>query len=72
MIVKRKSILDGKVYEMDLPITPEDLARYDAGEGHVQNIFPNLNADQMEFIMSGITREEWNETFPTEDEEYYF
>lgn len=63
MKVQRESILDGKVYEMDLPITPEDLARYDAGEGHVQNIFPNLNAGQREFIMSGITPEEWNKMF---------
>ena len=63
MIVQRISILDGKQYEMDLPIKPEDLVEYLDGKGHVQDIFPYLTAEQREFIMSGITPEEWNKIF---------
>ena len=42
MIVQRISILDGKQYEMDLPIKPEDLVAYLDGKGHVQDLFPYL------------------------------
>jgi hypothetical protein len=63
MIVQRVSILDNKIYEMDLPIKPDDLVAYLDGKGHVQDLFPYLSADQREFIMSGITPEEWNKAF---------
>ena len=34
----------------------------------VQNAFPNLNASEREFLLTGMTDEEWDATFP-EDEE---
>ena len=36
------------------------------GEGHIQNIFPHLTPGQREFIMTGITDDEWDETFKEE------
>lgn len=30
----------------------------------IQNAFPMLSADEREFIMTGITPEEWNRAFP--------
>lgn len=62
-------MIDGVERDMDLPITQEQLDRYENGQGHIQDIFPRLTPDQREFIMTGITPEQWNETFPTEDEE---
>ena len=54
---------------MELPISQEHLDKYDAvGGGLVQHVFPNLNAEQREFLLSGITPQEWNETFG-EDED---
>ena len=58
MIVEKKSPVSGNWNSMELPITETDLNRYYAGE-LVQNVFPNLTADQREFIVSGITPEEW-------------
>jgi len=43
---------------MELPITNEQLNRWEQGE-LIQNVFPDLTPDQREFIMTGITGEEW-------------
>jgi hypothetical protein len=44
---------------MNLPILQEDIDRWCDGE-YIQNVFPQLNADQREFLMTGITPEEWD------------
>jgi len=36
---------------------------------HMQQIFPQLSADQREFLMTGCTPEEWAALFPPEDDE---
>jgi hypothetical protein len=33
----------------------------------VQDEFPNMSAEDREFLMTGITPTEWNEMFPKED-----
>jgi len=56
------SILTGKSHTMDLPITEEafrdGLHRRDGGD-LIQHAFPKLTDGQREFIMTGITPEEW-------------
>jgi len=32
-------------------------------EGYVQDIFPHLSDSEREFLISGITEEEWNNIF---------
>jgi|TARA_R110000803_G_scaffold174998_1_gene237566 hypothetical protein len=55
---------------MELPITQEHLDMYDTVGGLlVQNVFPNLDKYQREFIISGITPQEWNETFGDGEED---
>jgi hypothetical protein len=67
MLIARRSPFSGTINTKDLPITPEELERWKAG-ALVQNVWPNLSADDREFIMTGITAEEWDETFPGDDE----
>lgn len=62
MIIKRKSPFSGKTNEMDLPITYEQVQLWQGGE-LIQNAMPNLTPDQREFLMTGITPAEWEETF---------
>ena len=62
MQIIRRSSLSGKMHTMDLPITQEELTRWDAGE-LVQNVFPYLTPSQREFLMTGVTEEEWEDTF---------
>ena len=52
---------------MDIPVTEEQLAAWDSGT-LIQNAMPNLTPDQREFIMTGITPEQWVEMFRKGDE----
>ncbi len=47
---------------MDLPVTMEQIQRWENG-GLVQDIFPQLNADQREFLISGMLPREWEKLF---------
>ena len=62
MKIIRTSPFSGEIHEMELPVTKEQLRRWQDGE-LVQCAFPHLSADQREFIMTGITPEEWRDTF---------
>ena len=46
---------------MEIDVTHEQLDRYETGGEYIQVVFPDLTADEREFIMTGITAEEWDE-----------
>lgn len=66
MIITRTSLISGIVRNRDLPVTEEQLRRWQAGEV-AQRAFPHLSADDREFIISGCTQEEWDEAFGEEE-----
>ena len=62
--VTRQSVITKKINTMELPITQEHLDIYETvGDMLIQDAFPNLNVEQREFLLSGITPQEWNDTF---------
>jgi hypothetical protein len=63
MIITNKSKISGKIRSMDLDVTEEQITRFISGRFTIQDCFPNLSADEREFIKSGITADEWEETF---------
>jgi len=65
MLITRTSPFTGKVHSMEIDVTEEQVLRYNQGE-LIQRAFPNLTADEREFIKTGITPEEWEETFGSE------
>ena len=68
--VTRQSIITRKMNTMELPISQEHLDIYDTvGDILVQDAFPNLDKEQREFLISGITPQEWNETFGEEEDD---
>ena len=69
MNITKQSQLTGKTRTMNLPITQEQLDRWKGGE-LIQNVFPNLSKSEREFMITGITQDEWDILFPNEDEEY--
>ena len=60
MILRRKSKYSGEVNEMDLDVTDEQIADWQGGT-LIQHAMPNLSADEREFLISGMTPEEWKE-----------
>jgi hypothetical protein len=69
MLVTRTSIFSGKITTMDLPVTQEQLDRWQLRRELIQNVFPELSAAEREFLMSGVTTAEWDAMFPPDDDE---
>ena len=61
MKVIRTSDYSGETREMEIPITPEQLALYETGNRPIQEVFPELTESQREFIITGMTDDEWNQ-----------
>ena len=66
MLIEITSMISGKTNSMELPITNAQLDRWTGGE-LIQDVFPDLEIDQREFLMTGITPEEWTRTFGEEE-----
>lgn len=60
--VQRVSPLTGKTNSMVLDITPEQVAEWNNPQRTklIQDIFPNLDVVEREFIMTGYTAQDWN------------
>jgi hypothetical protein len=67
MIVTRTSLLTRKIHSIEIDVDPEKLEVYEQGEGLAQDMFPNLTPDEREFIITGITKEEWNVAFSNDE-----
>jgi hypothetical protein len=65
VVVERQSSISGIVNSMCLPITADDVIAFakDGGKTLIQDLLPQLNAEQREFLKTGITPEEWNNIF---------
>jgi hypothetical protein len=63
MIITKKSQITGIEHKMDIPMTEKQFIEWFelANPRLVQDIFPELSAEQREFLVSGITPEEWDE-----------
>lgn len=63
-------MISGYTRSMDLDVTEAELNVWKSGT-NIQDAMPNLSANEREFIMTGITPEEWDAAFPDEEEEDY-
>ena len=64
--VTRISPLTGNVNKMYLDISQEQIAEWNAPAEErrlIQDIFPNLNDDEREFIMTGYTPADWRNLY---------
>ena len=59
MMITKKSMFSGTAHTMDLPVTREQLDRWKGGE-LIQNVFPFLSSSEREFLMTGVTPDEWD------------
>lgn len=63
MQITRKSVISGIQRTVEIPVNPEDFMAWQAGYGNIQDLMPYLSMDHREFILSGITAEEWDAAF---------
>lgn len=61
MIITRKHPFTGQTFSKNLPITEEELDRWNKGE-LIQNVWPHLSADDREYILTGIC--DWDSYIP--------
>ena len=67
MMIQRYCMIIGKVQQMDLPITEEQLRWWKQG-ALVQDVFPHLSSDQREFLLSGLLPGQFEEILGPEPE----
>ena len=60
MDITRTSIATGITRTRDIPVTQEQLERWQQG-GLIQDVMPELSAEDREFVQSGMTQAEWEE-----------
>lgn len=68
MLITKTSMLSNSVSTRDLPVTQSQIELWEAG-GLIQDVMPELSSEDREFIMSGVTPEEWDSVFSEEEEE---
>lgn len=54
-----RHVITGELVTTTLPVTGFDIAAWHHGNKLVQDAFPELDGAQREFLMTGITGEEW-------------
>ena len=59
MLITRKSGFTGKIHHKELNVTNAQIDAWKRGQV-IQDAMPQLDADEREFIMTGITTEEWD------------
>ena len=59
MIVRRANIFTGRVRELEVDATLDQIEAWQNG-GLIQNVMPQLSIDEREFLISGMLPEEWD------------
>ena len=65
MLVSKFSPISMKDHTREIPVTQEQIDAWKSGV-LIQNAMPNISADDREFLMTGITPEEWDNHFSDE------
>jgi len=68
MVVVAISALSGRKHAMPLDITEAQVYDWVNGGVSIQDAMPQLSPEGREFLMTGITAEEWDSMFSDEEE----
>jgi hypothetical protein len=69
MWIKRKSVISGIERTRNIPVNPDEYLSWQAGVGDIETLMPYLTDSDREFILSGITSDEWDAAFAELDED---
>lgn len=67
MLITKTSMISGITRTLDIPATAEQITAWSSGS-LIQDVMPQLSHAEREFVMTGITQEEW-EKFSQETDE---
>jgi hypothetical protein len=67
MLVERQSPVTGEINSMELNITHKELLKWQNGTV-IQKAMPNLTADEREFLITGLTKDDWETLFGKDEE----
>jgi hypothetical protein len=66
MLITKRSSLSGNTNSREINVTQAQLDNWASGT-FIQNAMPHLSPDDREFLMTGITPEEWDKHFNEEE-----
>ena len=66
MKITMTSMLSGKTRTRDIAISQEQVDAWKNG-AMIQDVMPEICPADREFLITGLTSEEWDETFPEDD-----
>jgi hypothetical protein len=70
MQITKRSILTGQTNTLELDISAAQYARFNSPDRPlIQDMFPDLTVGEREFLMTGITPQEWDTVFGSDKEE---
>ena len=65
MLIAKTSLLSSRTHEMEIDVSDKQIALWMEG-ALIQDVMPSLSADEREFLMTGITPDEWDAEFGEE------
>ena len=63
MLITRISLLTGAEHTREVPITDHQAEDLELRRGLIQEVCPDLSSTDREFLMTGITKDEWEDAF---------
>tara|TARA_B110000467_G_C18174034_1_gene396825 strand:- start:140 stop:343 length:204 start_codon:yes stop_codon:yes gene_type:complete len=67
MIIRRQSIITSNINSMNIAVTEEQIKKWQEGM-MIQDAMPDLTANEREFLINGVTPDEWKKYMGAEDE----
>jgi hypothetical protein len=68
VIIVKVSQLTGKTHSREIDVTQDQLNEWEAG-AVIQRVMPHLSDSDREFLITGATQAEWDETFKEVEED---
>jgi hypothetical protein len=68
-LVIRYSMVTGKFNKVTLKLTKEQYDLWQVKRRLIQDVMPHLDKEEREFLMTGLTPEDWSKAFPPEKDE---
>tara|TARA_R100001369_G_scaffold85963_1_gene120078 strand:+ start:1982 stop:2182 length:201 start_codon:yes stop_codon:yes gene_type:complete len=62
MLVGKRSMMSGTLNEMNIEVSEKQITLWMEGVP-IQDVMPDLSADEREFLKTGITPSEWHSIF---------